>query len=82
MDSLLVAFFTALLAGGPGALIALLVLIIGFLVWERKKLTDTINKKDEKIEKIIDDYYKGNLTLTEALNGLKTVLIEIKSKLT
>lgn len=81
MEGILQALLTALLAGGPGAIIAILVGIIAFLLWDRKKLVETIDKKEEKIEKIIDDYYQGNLTLTEALNGLKMVLIEIKGQL-
>lgn len=81
MESVLQALVTAMLSGGQGAITAILLGAIGFLLWDRKRLTETINKKDEKIEKIIDDYYKGNLTLTEALNGLKMVLMEIKVKL-
>lgn len=56
-------------------------LIIWHLLVERNKLVEDNKKKDEKIDKIIDDYYKGNLTLTEALNSLKLVLYEIKGKL-
>lgn len=81
MEGIVQALVTAMLSGGQGALTAVLLAAIGFLIWDRKRLTETINKKDEKIEKIIDDYYKGNLTLTEALNGLKMVLMEIKGKL-
>jgi F0F1-type ATP synthase membrane subunit b/b' len=81
MEGILQTLLTALLAGGPGAIIAILVGIIAFLMWERKKLVEAIDKKEEKIEKIIDDYYKGYLTLTEALNGLKMVLMEMKGKL-
>ena len=40
-----------------------------------------IEKKDEKLEKIVDDYYKGNITLSDALTSLKIVLYEIKAKL-
>jgi F0F1-type ATP synthase membrane subunit b/b' len=81
MDGIFQALITAMLSGGQGAITAILLAAIGFLLWDRKRLTDIINKKDEKIEKIIDDYYRGNLTLTEALNGLKMVLMEIKVKL-
>jgi hypothetical protein len=81
MDDLLQKLLEAVLGGGPGAVIAILVAIVGFLVWDRSRLVKTLQQKDEKIEKIIEDYYKGNLTLTEALNGLKMVLIEIKAKI-
>ena len=55
--------------------------IIMFLLNERKALVAENKKKEEKIDKIVDDYYRGNLTLTEALNSLKLVLFEIKGKL-
>lgn len=55
--------------------------IILYLLNERKHLKEDNKKKEEKIDRIVDDYYRGNLTLTEALNSLKIVLFEIKSKL-
>lgn len=67
--------------GGPEAIIAVLILAVVMLLWERKRLLDQLLKKEEKIDKIVSDYYRGNITLTEALNSLKTVLFEIKGKL-
>lgn len=71
----------ALIEGGPPAIIAVLLLVIAGLFMERRRLLAELLKKDEKIDKIIDDYYKGNMTLSDALNSLKMVLYEIKSKL-
>ena len=71
---------TLLTQGGPSAILAILVLIIVVLIFDRRRLLSEITKKDEKIDKIVDDYYKGNLTLSEALNSLKSVLYEIKGK--
>lgn len=56
-------------------------MIIAMLLLDRHRLVKDNSRKDEKIERIVDDYYKGNLTLTEALNSLKTVLYEIRLKL-
>lgn len=73
--------FEEIIKGGPGAIIAILLGIIvamGYVVW---KLWSALTKKDEKIEKIFDDYNKGNLTMVETLNGLKMVLMEIKAKI-
>lgn len=70
-----------MIEGGPPAVIAVLLLVIVGLIFERKRLLAELIKKDEKIDKIIDDYYKGNMTLSDALNSLKMVLYEIKSKL-
>lgn len=71
----------AMLGGGPQAIIAVLLFLIIMLLAERRRLIAEIQKKDDKIDKIIDEYYKGNLTLSEALNSLKLVLFEIKSKI-
>ena len=81
MESLIEKLLGLILNGGPTALIAVLVMIILFLWFERKRLLHELEKKDDKIDRIIDDYSKGNVTLGEALNSLKFVLYEIKGKL-
>lgn len=81
MDAAIQLLVTITQSGGPAALIAVLILIIGFLFYERTRLLKEVEKKDEKLEKIIDDYYKGNMTISEAFNSLKLVLYEIKGKL-
>ncbi len=67
--------------GGPSAIIALLLLAILGLYMDRRRLLKEITHKDDKIDKIVEDYYKGNLTLSEALNSLKSVLFEIKGQI-
>lgn len=67
--------------GEAGALTAVLIAIIAALGWYCFRLVKQLEQKDEKIYKIIEDYSKNNITITEALNGLKMVLIEIKAKL-
>jgi hypothetical protein len=73
----------SVMTSGNGA--QALPIIMGLIIWhlldERKKLIAEIEKKDERIDKIVDDYHRGNLTLTEALNSLKLVLFEIKGKI-
>jgi len=81
MEDILKMLLSLVSEGGPGAIIALLLGFIGILIWDRQRLVQEIEKKDTKLEKIIDDYYKGHLTITEALNGLRIVLAEIKGKL-
>jgi FtsZ-interacting cell division protein ZipA len=66
--------------GGPHGIIVILALVIGGMWFERQRLIKENAKKDDRLDKIIDDYYKGNLTLSEALNSLKAVLFEIKDK--
>jgi len=73
----------SVMTNGNGA--QALPIIMGLIIWhlleERKKLIADNQKKDERIDKIVDDYHKGNLTLTEALNSLKLVLFEIRGSI-
>jgi K+ transporter len=80
MDTTLSALIAPLLNGGP-AVIAALILFIIALLWERRRLMAEIKEKETKIDKIVDDYHKGNLTIAEAMNSLRFVLSEIKGKL-
>jgi len=66
---------------GTQALPIIMGLIIWHLLEENKRLKADNQKKDERIDKIVEDYHRGNLTLTEALNSLKLVLFEIKGKI-
>lgn len=81
METIFEKLIGALLGGGPQAIIAILLLVITVLILERRRLIKDIEKKDDRIDKIVDDYHKGNLTLSEALNSLKIVLYEIKSRI-
>jgi hypothetical protein len=67
--------------GESSGMIAILLGIIGALGWYCYRLMKQMEKKDEKIYKILDDYSKNTITMTEALNSLKLVLIEIKAKI-
>lgn len=83
MDSVIGPILNLLTNGKSGA--DVLPVIMGVIIWyllhERKQLLEENKKKDERIDKIVDDYHKGNLTLTEALNSLKVVLYEIKGRI-
>ena len=84
MDSVLdtlIQISSILGEGGFQGIIILLLAMIGGLIWDRQRLLKSLDKKEEKIEKIIEDYHKGNLTLSEALNNVRIVLFEIKGKL-
>lgn len=80
MDTIVTNLVAILVSGGPQAIIAVLILVIVMLIFDRKRMNAEMSKKDDKLDKIIDDYYKGNTTLSEALNSLKMVLYEIKAK--
>lgn len=80
MDNTISTLLAPLLDGGP-AVIAALILFILALLWDRKRLVAEVKEKEAKIDRIVDDYHKGNLTIAEAMNSLKYVLAEIKGKL-
>lgn len=80
MDSLIQPLITILSHGGP-EVVAVLILAIALLLMDRKRLQTDLYKKEERIDKIVDDYHKGNITLAEALNSLKYVLVEVRSRI-
>lgn len=83
MDILFAIFdkiLAMLLRGGPEVVAALLLVIVAFLLIERWRLLKEIRRRDEKMEEIVDDYYRGNITLSEVLASLKLVLHEIKAR--
>jgi hypothetical protein len=80
MDTTISTLLAPLLAGGP-AVVAAMALIILALLWERRRLMNEIKEKEGKLDKIVEDYHRGNLTIAEAMNSLKYVLAEIKGKL-
>lgn len=81
MGDLIQSVVSIIAKGDGGSLTAVLLGIIAALGWWVFRQAKQLEKKDEKIYKIIDDYSKNNITITEAMNGLKSVLIEIKAKL-
>jgi hypothetical protein len=81
IETILEKLLTVLLSGGPQAIISILLGIIVLLLLERRRLVAELAKKDEKIDKIVEDYNKGNMTISQALSALREVLIEIKAKI-
>jgi hypothetical protein len=80
MDNVIGNLIAVLLQGGP-EVVAVLLLFIMLLLFDRKRLLSELTKKDLRIEKIVDDYHTASITLAEALNSLKMVLYELKSRL-
>ena len=81
MESLVSTLLSLSFSGGPHAVSAILLLFIVIILIDRKRLLDTISKKEARLDEIVEDYYKGNMTLAEAMTSLKAVLFEIKMKL-
>jgi hypothetical protein len=72
---------TALTSGSVESIIVILILIVCYFVYENWRLKKDNKYYAERTDKIIDDYYKGNLSISDALNGLRHVLSEIKGKI-
>lgn len=80
MDNILGLIMTQIFHGGP-SVIAMLVFIVICLIIDRRRLEKEISIKDERLGKIVEEYYKGNISLSEALQGIKLFLAEIKLSL-
>lgn len=92
MEGILKSLIPILVDGGSAAVIAVLILVIGFLVWDRvqllKRLSESLKqtldaKEAEKqvILEIIEKYHQGNLTMVQAINEIKVVLAAIQGRL-
>lgn len=74
----IIGLITSFATGGPAGIIAFLVVVVIILLREISRLHAEISRKDDKYGEVIEDYYKGSLSLAEALNSFKALLLEIK----
>ncbi len=79
MDQLIQQLITITVGGGSQAVIALMFFVIVGVCLDRKRLIADNKAKSERIDKIIDDYYKASLQVREALTTIKQ-FIELKLK--
>lgn len=95
MDQIFLLVKTVLETGGP-AVVALLLLLCGYLGWEKhqlrkaydaqlSELLDHHEKQSEEYHKnlmeILDRYQDGQLTVIQAMNEIKVFLATIGAKL-
>jgi len=73
-------------AGPAGAVNSLLLVMIGAvlvaLFWcmrDRKRLLNSLGKKDDKIFEIIDKYEEASNSVTNAMHSVREVLIELRA---
>lgn len=52
--------------------------IIGWLLRDRTRLLNALSRKDGKIEGILDKYHTGQIQVSEAMQSIKEVLIELR----
>jgi hypothetical protein len=79
MEQILQQLITITVGGGVQAVTALLFMVIVAVCLDRKRLIAENKAKAERIDKIIDDYYKASLHVSEALVSIKQ-FIELKMK--
>jgi uncharacterized protein YbgA (DUF1722 family) len=90
------AIIKIIMGGGLQGVIALLMALVAYLVWDRrnsqkinaetlKQLSETLSEKFEhdkaQLIKIIDQYHQGQLTIAQAMNELKLLLSNINSRI-
>ena len=80
-DSTVQNLIAILLSGGPAGVIALLMLVIAGLLWDRRRVFADNAKMDKKLDVMIENYYKSSISVGDALSSVKIVLAEISAKL-
>ena len=79
MEQFLPQLLNTLLGGGGQAVVAVLVITIIGLVADRKRMLADLKAKETRIDRTIDDYYKANIQVSEALASIKQ-LLELRLK--
>lgn len=79
MDQFLPQLINILLGGGGQAVAAVLIITIIGLLADRKRMIADMKAKEARIDRMIDDYYKANIQVTEALGSIKQ-LLELRLK--
>ena len=74
MEQFLPQLVNTLLGGGGQAVIAVLVITIIGLLADRKRMIADLKAKEARIDRMIDDYYKANIQVSEALSSIKQIL--------
>ena len=80
IEHIFTKIFGFVLAGGPSAIISILIAIIIAMGYIMYNLIGSATEREKRIDVIIDNYYKGNMDLTTAFNELKQVLYQIKDR--
>jgi hypothetical protein len=80
-DATVQTLITTLLTGGPSGVIALLMLVIAGLLWDRRRIFSDESRKEQKLDVMFENYYKSSMSVSDALGSIKIVLAEISAKL-
>lgn len=95
-ETLITAVIKAILSGGPVAIMAILLAIIVYLIWEKRtlqksnkealeKLAETfaekVKEERQDLISIINRYQEGHINLLQAINEIKVLIATISGKL-
>lgn len=92
LNGLLATLVNSILSGGSTSIAAILLIVIGYLVYDRhsliKEKNDLINQKDELIKQkelflvnIIEKYYDSRIETTKSNDAIVMVLTQIENKI-
>ncbi|AUZ94860.1 hypothetical protein FDI40_gp048 [Agrobacterium phage Atu_ph07] len=81
MGEVIKTVLAVLNGGGSEAVIALLLIIVAYLGYSNYRLQQDFRNKDERTDKVVEDYHTSNSILTEAIQRLNQLISEIKNKL-
>ena len=56
--------------------------LLVLLAFNRKQLTADLDRKDARVDKIVDDYHHGNQNIVAALNSLRPVVEQLEQVVT
>lgn len=92
MEGIFKAIVPLLADGGSVAVIAILIVIVAWLMYDRiqilkelsKSLQQTLDAKEAEkkvILEIVEKYHLGNMSMAQAINEIKLVLTAIQSRI-
>lgn len=84
MDKVFILFAESISAGGPAAVILVLIAVISLLVWDRLSLVKSMKENSTMyradINRVVDKYQEGQINVIQALNDIKLILVKVEAK--
>lgn len=81
MDDLLSLLAKAVLAGGPLAIITLLIGFIAYLLLSQVALNRKLDEREQKLDELMESSTEATKAMTEAICDLRVTISEIKGTL-
>lgn len=81
MDDLVSLLTKAINSDGTTGIFLILIAFIGYIALEKQDLQKRLDDKENKIISLMQESNETKSNMTEAINDLKVILAEIKSKI-